>query len=125
MGIVVLAFVANYEYFVEYIKYILVIVLIHNALAFLSGNFSARIARLNEKDRRTLTIETGIQNSGLALMLIFNPEIFPKETATGGMAFMAAWWGVWHIISGLSISAYWNLSRKIRYNNLYKNRKTI
>ena len=125
MGIVVLAFVANYEYFVEYIKYILVIVLIHNALAFLSGNFSARIARLNEKDRRTLTIETGIQNSGLALMLIFNPEIFPKETATGGMAFMAAWWGVWHIISGLSISAYWNLSRKIRYNNLQKNRKTI
>ena len=118
MAIVVLAFVANYEYFLEYIKYILIIVLIHNALAFLSGYFSATIARLNDRDRRTITIETGIQNSGLALMLIFNPEIFPSDIKTGGMAFMAAWWGVWHIISGLGLSVGWNISRSIKYKKL-------
>ena len=125
MAIVVLAFVANYEYFLEYIKYILIIVMIHNALAFLSGYFSATIARLNDRDRRTITIETGIQNSGLALMLIFNPEIFPSDIKTGGMAFMAAWWGVWHIISGLSLSMIWNYFRKIKYFNLQKLRKTL
>ena len=125
MAIVVLAFVANYEYFLEYIKYILIIVLIHNALAFLSGYFSATIARRNDRDRRTITIETGIQNSGLALMLIFNPEIFPSDIKTGGMAFMAAWWGVWHIISGLSLSMIWNYFRKIKYFNLQKLRKTL
>ncbi|MBQ3688278.1 MAG: bile acid:sodium symporter family protein [Bacteroidales bacterium] len=120
MAMVIIAFAANYQLFLQYIKYILIIVLIHNALAFLSGYFSASVAYLNDKDRRTITIETGIQNSGLALMLIFNPEIFPPEILTGGMAFMAAWWGVWHIISGLSLSWFWNFSRKIRYNKLIK-----
>ncbi|MBQ9212906.1 MAG: hypothetical protein IJ150_03080, partial [Bacteroidales bacterium] len=78
-----------------------------------------------DRDRRTITIETGIQNSGLALMLIFNPEIFPSDIKTGGMAFMAAWWGVWHIISGLSLSMIWNYFRKIKYFNLQKLRKTL
>lgn len=115
MAMVVIAFASNFEYFCQYIKYILIIVLVHNALAFASGYFTARLSGLNERDCRTITIETGIQNSGLALMLIFNPAIFPEGLQTGGMAFMAAWWGVWHIISGLSISAFWNWSRRRRY----------
>ncbi|MBP5501927.1 MAG: bile acid:sodium symporter family protein [Bacteroidales bacterium] len=123
MAMVIIAFAANYHYFVTYIKYILIIVLVHNALAFFAGNTAARVMRLNERDRRTLTIETGIQNSGLALMLIFNPAIFPPEVATGGMAFMAAWWGVWHIISGLGLSVFWNRSRKVRYDKALSERK--
>lgn len=123
MAMVIIAFAANYHYFVTYIKYILIIVLVHNALAFLAGNSAARVMSLNERDRRTLTIETGIQNSGLALMLIFNPAIFPPEVATGGMAFMAAWWGVWHIISGLGLSVFWNRSRKARYDKALSERK--
>lgn len=123
MAMVIIAFAANYTYFVTYIKYILIIVLVHNALAFLTGNTPARVMRLNDRDRRTLTIETGIQNSGLALMLIFNPEIFPPDVATGGMAFMAAWWGVWHIISGLGLSLFWNRSRKARYDKALSERK--
>ncbi|MBR4266525.1 MAG: bile acid:sodium symporter family protein [Bacteroidales bacterium] len=120
MGMVIIAFAANFDLFCQYIKYILIIVLVHNGLAFLSGYMAATVMRLNDRDRKTLTIETGIQNSGLALMLIFNPEIFPPEVLTGGMAFMAAWWGVWHIISGLSLSTYWNLVRKYRYINYKK-----
>jgi len=56
---------------------------------------------------RTIAIETGIQNSGLALALIFNPKIFPIELEIGGMAFIAAWWGIWHIISGVAIAYWW------------------
>jgi BASS family bile acid:Na+ symporter len=118
MGMVVIAFAANFDYFCHYIKYILIIVLIHNGLAFLSGWLFASATGVNDRDRRTITIETGIQNSGLALMLIFNPEIFPSDIQTGGMAFMAAWWGVWHIISGLGLSVGWNVSRKIKYRNI-------
>ncbi len=118
MGMVVIAFAANFDYFCQYIKYILIIVLVHNAMAFASGYLPSRIMGLNPRDRRTITIETGIQNSGLALMLIFNPAIFPEDLKTGGMAFMAAWWGVWHIISGLGLSAFWNLNRRITYNKL-------
>jgi bile acid:Na+ symporter, BASS family len=57
------------------------------------------VARVPKADRRTLSIETGIQNSGLALILIFN--IF---NANGGMAFMAAWWGIWQMVSGLLVA---------------------
>lgn len=122
MGMVVIAFAANFDYFCRYIKFVLIIVLVHNALAFLSGYSSAYFSGLNGRDCRTITIETGIQNSGLALMLIFNPEIFPADIQTGGMAFIAAWWGVWHIISGLGLSSWWNLSRKNKYNKLIEKR---
>jgi BASS family bile acid:Na+ symporter len=63
--------------------------------------------RLPRVDRRTISIETGIQNSGLALVLMFNPKIFPPELELGGMTIIAAWWGVWHIISGLAIAGLW------------------
>ena len=56
----------------------------------------------------------------IALMLIFNPAIFPPEMKTGGMAFMAGWWGIWHIISGLTLSAAWNIGRRLRDENLTK-----
>lgn len=120
---VVVAFIANADSFVKYIRYIFIIVLLQNALAFLVGYLAASTARLNERDRRTVTIETGIQNSGMALMLIFNPAIFPADMAVGGMAFVAAWWGVWHIISGLSIATYWNRKRVNVYNTLKSRRR--
>jgi BASS family bile acid:Na+ symporter len=39
---------------------------------------------------------------------MFNPKIFPAHLDIGGMAFIAAWWGVWHIISGLIIATIWS-----------------
>jgi BASS family bile acid:Na+ symporter len=39
---------------------------------------------------------------------MFNPKIFPPELELGGMTIIAAWWGVWHIISGLVISTIWS-----------------
>jgi len=82
-------------------------VLIHNALALTLGWSLSSIVGLNKKDKKTITIETGIQNSGMALVLIFNNEIFPEGYSA--VAFIVAWWGVWHIISGLAMG--WAFSK--------------
>ena len=88
--------------------YIFFIVLVHNALSLMMGYYTGKAVGLSLQDRKTVSIETGIQNSGLALALLFNPRIFPVELNVGGMAFIAAWWGVWHIIAGLTIAGIWS-----------------
>ncbi len=107
IAIVVLAFVKNFDHFLVAIKYIFFIVLIHNALALATGYSLAQIFKRPFIDRKTISIETGIQNSGLALVLIFNPKIFPPELELGGMAIIAAWWGIWHIVAGLFMAGVW------------------
>lgn len=99
----------NMANFLSFVKYIFFIVLLHNLIALLSGNLFARIWKIRGANRRAITIETGIQNSGLALALLFNPNIFPVELNNGGMAFIAAWWGIWHILSGLTIAGIWSM----------------
>lgn len=94
----------NYDFFLRHIKFIFIVVLIHNGLAFLTGYLFSTLTRRSRFDRRAITIETGIQNSGLGLVLLFNPKIFPPDLELGGMAFIAAWWGIWHILSGLSLA---------------------
>jgi bile acid:Na+ symporter, BASS family len=74
----------------------------------MTGYYSAAAFGLSKKNRKTIAIETGIQNSGLALALLFNPLLFPVDLPIGGMAFIAAWWGVWHIVSGLTLAGYWS-----------------
>ncbi len=107
-GMVISAFLSNYEYFINYIKYIFIIVLLHNGLALATGFSFASLLRVSSYDRRSITIETGIQNSALALVLLLVTGIFPEE-GVGGMAFIAAWWGIWHILSGLGIASLWSL----------------
>jgi bile acid:Na+ symporter, BASS family len=97
----------NFQQFLGNIHLIFIIVLIHNALALGSGFAIASIFKLKRRDRRSISIETGIQNSGLALTLMFNPKIFPVDFELGGMAVIAAWWGIWHIISGLIMATIW------------------
>jgi len=99
----------NFGYFLQYIHLIILIVLIHNALAFFTGYAMGRIFRLNVKNVRTVAIETGIQNSGLGLVIIFNPHLF---NGLGGMAFIAAWWGIWHIVAGLTLAFFWSKRTK-------------
>lgn len=99
----VVAFSKNVDVFTAYYQHILVLVFIHNGLSFLVGYSSGKIAGVPNKDTRTITIETGIQNSGLSLVLIFS--IF---NGNGGMALLAAWWGIWHILSGSTISYFFN-----------------
>lgn len=101
IAIIVLAFASNYELFIEYYHYIIALVLVHNALALAIGYYFSRIMKVSLQDTRSITIETGIQNSGLGLLIVFT--IFNGQ---GGMALIAAWWGIWHIISGFAISQF-------------------
>lgn len=105
IAFIVMAFMSNFDFFISYIHLIVLVVFLHNALALLTGFLFGTFGRTSSADRRTITIETGIQNSGLGLVLIFNPRLFD---GLGGMAFIAAWWGIWHIISGLLIAYFWS-----------------
>ena len=102
IALIFLALYNNREIFVDYIFYVFWIVLIHNLLAFLTGFSIARLMGLSTRDVRSITIETGIQNSGLGLLLIFT-----FFEGLGGMALLAAFWGIWHLVSGLVLSAFW------------------
>ena len=97
----------NFSQFLQVIHIIFIIVLLHNALALGTGFSLASLFKLNRKDSRSISIETVIQNSGLTLTLMFNPKIFPPVFELGGMAVIAAWWGIWHIISGLIMATLW------------------
>jgi len=101
MAIIALAFASNYELFLKYYHYVIALVFIHNALALAIGYFFSKMMHNNQQDTRSITIETGIQNSGLGLLIIFT--VFKGQ---GGMALIAAWWGIWHIISGFVVSQY-------------------
>lgn len=107
LGMVIVSFSQNFQLFLDNIFYVFFIVLIHNAAALGSGYLGAKLAKVSQADRRSLTIEIGIQNSGLGLVLLFNPAIFPPEIwhgHYGGMLFITAWWGIWHIVSGLTVA---------------------
>ena len=101
--LIILALSKNTEIFTKYIHYVFLLVVAHNVLALLLGYNMGRITRLSIRNRRTLAIETGIQNSGLGLLLIFT-----FFDGLGGMALLAAFWGIWHIVSGLILATYWS-----------------
>jgi Predicted Na+-dependent transporter len=103
MGFIAVAFSANFNYFLKYIHLIIILVFVQNSLAFLTGYLTAKSFRLAWKDAKTISIESGIHNSGLGLVLIFNPKLF---NGLGGMAFVAAWWGIWHLIAGLGLATF-------------------
>ncbi len=109
IAMVVLAFAGNLEAFMKCIKYIFLVVFIHNLLALAIGFGVGTLFKVPKKDRRTMTIETGIQNSGLGLVLLLGTSIFAGFPPHGGMLVITAWWGVWHIVSGLTVSTVFNL----------------
>ncbi|WP_412049356.1 bile acid:sodium symporter family protein [Hoeflea sp. Naph1] len=105
IGFIVLALAANWNFFLGYAAAVAGLVVLHNGLALAGGYLTATLARLSDYDRRAVTIETGIQNSGLGLVLIF--AFFG---GLGGMAVAAAFWGIWHAISGLVLAWLWSCS---------------
>ena len=117
VGMVVIAFAGNFNVFIKCILYIFIIVLVHNLLALGIGFGTSTLLKTPFRDRRTITIETGIQNSGLGLALLLNPKIFDPTVweNNGGMLVIVAWWGVWHIISGLALALSWKYNgRKVK-----------
>jgi BASS family bile acid:Na+ symporter len=99
----VLALAANWQYFVKYVGRVVIAVLVHNAFALATGYWTAAAFGLPVRDRRAVSFEVGIQNSGLGLILVFT-----FFGGLGGAAIVAAWWGIWHVVAGLSLATYWS-----------------
>jgi BASS family bile acid:Na+ symporter len=99
----VAAIANNADHFMTSVGTVFLIVLIHNGIALVSGFYFAKLFGVDFKDQKSIAIETGIQNSGLGLVLIFT-----FFNGLGGMALIAAWWGIWHVVSGLAIAFYWS-----------------
>ena len=77
------------------------VVVIHNAVAFLTGAAAGRVLSRRTATRRALTFELGIQNAGLALVILIG-----QLKGLGGAAAIAAVWGVWDLIAGGSIAVF-------------------
>jgi len=103
LAVVALALAGNWSIFLEVIGLVVFVVFLHNGLALSLGFAAARAFGLAPGDVRAVTIEVGIQNSALGLILIFN-----FFQGLGGMAIVAAWWGIWHLIAGLTVAFFWS-----------------
>jgi BASS family bile acid:Na+ symporter len=90
------AFLNNLDVFLNHVHHVFFLVILHNGLLFATGFILAKTAGLNLLDQKTISIETGIQNSGLGLMLVFS-----FFGGLGGMAILVAFWAIWDMISGL------------------------
>lgn len=99
--ILVLALFGNRDNLGNYLGFVFLLVLVHNLVALSNGYFLGRLARLPELDCRTLAFESGVHNTALGLLLIF--RFF---NGLGGMALIAAWWGIWDLVTGLGLAGY-------------------
>lgn len=80
---------------------LLVATFLHNVAGFFLGYWSARLMKFNEKDCRTISLEVGMQNAGLATGLALTmgkittaglaPAIFGPVMNVNGSS-LASWW---------------------------------
>lgn len=102
ISLIFIAFSQNLDIFMDYIHLVLFLVIFHNIFAFILGFYTAKSFGLNKQDTKTISMETGIQNGGLGLLLIFG-----FFEGLGGMALLAAFWGIWDVFSGMVLATYW------------------
>ncbi len=85
---------------------IFVAVILHNGLGYLFGYGSAILLSKNEQDARTIAIEVGMQNSGLAVTLA---QQFFSQYALSSLP--GAIFSFWHNLSGLGLAFLFNKKR--------------
>ncbi|MGP9558566.1 bile acid:sodium symporter family protein [Psychrobacter sp. AOP7-A1-24] len=102
MAFVAIAFSSNFALFLKRFHSFFWLVVGHNLLALSLGYGMGLMLKLPVADRRAVTLEVGIQNSGLGLVILFT--FFPEA---GSMMLITAFWGVWHLVSGLTLSQIW------------------
>ena len=103
------AVAGQWKHFVLALGSILPLVIAHNALGLGLGWGASTLVRLNEADRRAVTIEGGMQNSGLALGIIATQ--FSSDLQMVGIASM---WGIWHAVSGGALALLWRRAGKLQ-----------
>lgn len=79
---------------------ILAVVILHNAFGYLLGFFAAKLFKMDYADQKAVSIEVGMQNSGLATALAM--AHFSPLAAVPGAIF-----SVWHNVSGSFLANYW------------------
>ncbi len=102
-GLVTSTVVTNVEHLTVALLPAFLLVIAHNALALSTAYGVGRIFSLPPADLRAVCVEVGIQNSGLALGIIFS--VFG---GLGGMAMIALLWGIWHIVAGSLLALFWS-----------------
>ena len=104
IGFIVGAIAGNWRFFLDYVGLVLLAVALHDAMAFATGYLCARATGLQDYERRAVTMEVGIRNAGLGLVLTFG-----FFGGLGGMAVVAGVWGFWDIIAGLVLASAWGM----------------
>jgi len=105
--LIFVAFSQNLDIFISYIHHVIFLVIFHNIFAFILGFYTSKTFGLSEKDCKTISMETGIQNGGLGLLLIFG-----FFDGLGGMALLAAFWGIWDVFSGMALATFWGRKKR-------------
>lgn len=91
-----IAVMANYQHFLSQFWILFAAVLAHNILAMGTGFATSSIGGLPIADKKAVTLEVGMQNSSLAIAIVFS-----QFNGEYGMALICAFWGTWHIVSGI------------------------
>ena len=101
-GFIVLGVVGNWDIFLDYIG--LVLSRSSSTTRWPSRSATRSPARPGcpLAQQKAMTFEVGIRNAGLGLLLVFT-----FFDGLGGMALVAAWWGIWDIIAGLGVAEVW------------------
>ena len=105
LSFVAVACAKNLQPLIAHMGSLTVLVIAHNAFALAIGYLSARSLKLADADTRAVTLEVGIQNSALGLAILFT--FFPNQSS---MLVVAAFWGVWHLVSGGLLVLWWSRS---------------
>ena len=101
-GFIVGALIANGSPLASAGWFIFPVLVIQDGMALALGYTAARLAGLPDAAQRAFTFETGIRNSGLGLVILLG-----HFKGLGGAALITAGWGVWHLISGGALAAWW------------------
>jgi BASS family bile acid:Na+ symporter len=106
-----LAIFKNYEHFIAQFWLLFIAVLAHNMLAMGTGYAAASFGKLPQADKKAITLEVGMQNSALAIAIVFT-----QFNGEYGMALISAFWGTWHIISGITFAGVCHYMNKKKEN---------
>lgn len=108
ISFIIAAIYPNLYNLVNHVHRVFLLVVVHNMLGMLAGYYWAKWHRLPEADAKAISMETGIQNAGLGLALVFT--FFPY---LGGMMLVVAFWAIWDMISSLLVGFYWHRKRTV------------
>lgn len=85
---------------------LIVLAIVHNALGLAAGYFGARLFGLSEGAARTISIEVGMQNGGMAAALA------TKTLGSPSAALAGAIFGAWMNVSGSLLASWWRGSNE-------------